>query len=108
MAKVTAPLLSLAATGSIARRITFRTLAGRSIASRWTAPTTPPSTYQVEDRQRAADAAAAWAQASTKDRNAWRAAATAARLPVYAIYMREYILQRCAPDTQPLIPETYP
>jgi hypothetical protein len=60
MARITGPLHSLTASGSLAKTINFRTRANRTIAARHSKPGGPPSTAQLAHRQLFANLAAAW------------------------------------------------
>lgn len=71
MAKVAGPLMSILASGSIGKRLTYRTVAGRCIVSRWTPPTNPRSDGQVSNRTLFAEAMTAWHSVSDDIKANW-------------------------------------
>lgn len=104
MARISGPLMSFAAAGSVGSTATYRTLAGRAVAQRWASPRAAPTDAQNDIRNRGKWAAANWPQLDQKARTRWLAAAAAASIPTFAFYLREFILQNCGQFDQPLIP----
>jgi hypothetical protein len=104
MAKITGPLMSFAAAGTIAGLLTFRAELGKTIATRQRAAATTPTTRQLAARQRAAWAADSWRDVSQTSRDQWQTRATAARLPIFGLYLREFMTQQCGPGDQPMVP----
>jgi hypothetical protein len=106
MAKVTGPLLSISAAGTVGDAVTFRRAAGKNIVSAKSKGAAAPSAAQLAERQRAAWAAESWRAIDGKAKPQWLAAAAAAALPVFGLYMREFILQQCGAGDQPMFPAT--
>lgn len=104
MAKVRAPLFSVAASGTIGKKLTYRQTAGGSICQTPPIPTGDPSAAQTEERQRFAVALNSWATLPTATKEQWQGAAlTLGHQPVM-LYTREYLLQRVQPPALPMIP----
>lgn len=95
MAKVTAPLMSFSACGTVGGIVQYRMVAGRAIVSAPTIPTDKRTWGQDNTRQRAADAARTWNELATPAKGRWATIAVSAGLPTFALYLREFINQRC-------------
>lgn len=71
MAKITSPLMSMTAAGTIGDRLTFRTLNGQAVASKKNIPRPGASAAQVVQRDAYAAACAAWQALSPAEQAAW-------------------------------------
>lgn len=104
MAKVTAPLMSVSASGTVAKLITFRQTGAGSICQLPPIPRKPPSQPQQAERARFAAALHAWRDLDQQTRDIWSARGIVfARQPV-VLFASEYLLQNCQPPRLPLVP----
>lgn len=87
MAKVTAPLMSLTASGSIANVLTMLHTNARQVAKRKSAPTGAASPFQTARRAFYQLAAADWRALDQPTRTTYQPAADAARITLYNAYM---------------------
>lgn len=107
MVKVTAPLHSIAVSGSIGGIITFRQTAGGSVATVKPRPYPQKSSPMLENQQSMRDARTAYLALSTADRALWQELAVARSKPAWCLFFMEYKIQVIAPPDAPLIPEPY-
>lgn len=107
MVKVTAPLHSIAVSGSIGKLITFRQTKGGSVATIKPSPYPQTSVPMLENQQSMRDARAAFLTLSTADRALWQELAVARSMPAWNLFFTEYKIQVISPPNAPLIPEPY-
>ena len=101
MAKTKHALFSLAASGSLAGQLLFANQRGKQIARSMRGlrsaavqrRTTPPSAAQMARRATYAAACAAWQALTTNQREAYRAAADAARITPFNLYLKTALRQ---------------
>lgn len=104
MAKTTAPLFSLSASGTVARALSFRTTAGRQVAQVPKLRQAPQTAVQVANSANWRDACRYWFAMSDQLKDEWRALGAATSTPPLAVWCREWVRQRATPSTPPLIP----
>lgn len=104
MARTRGPLFSLAASGTIAKLLQFRSIGGVTVTSLPTIPRKPPTTMQQAARTSCTNASYAWADTTSTQRSKWLSLAAARGQPVFALYLQEFMAQKCAAGHQPLIP----
>lgn len=107
MAKVTGPLFSFSASGSINRKLTFRNNERYFVAQRPPVPTGPASPWQLTERQSMKDAAAAWASLSNTDRAIWGNSELPTIRSAWMSFFMEFKTQRVKAGAVPLIPAQY-
>lgn len=88
MAKVTAPLMSISASGSIGQTLTMLKQMHRNIAKKKGKPGGQPSAAQLARRAFYAQAAADWSALNPAQKLAWKPAADAAQITPFNAYMR--------------------
>lgn len=89
MAKVTAPLHSLTASGSIGSTLTMLRSLSRNIAKKKSKPGGAPSAAQIARRAYYRQASADWMALTPLEKAAYKPAADAAQITPYNAYMRE-------------------
>lgn len=104
MPKVQGPLFSLAASGTVAKHLTFRTSPLDAIAQWKPVPTGKPSPAQLIERARVRLAAQLWMSLDLTDRQAWRDYAIARSKAPWIAFCNEYLIQQCDAENLPLIP----
>lgn len=106
MAKVTAPLLSFDAAGSIGDTITFGKWKGRNYARRKVAPTNPNTAGQQTQRTAFGNAVASWKAQDQATQDSWtdRAKALGLVMSGFNLYVREYISQGVVDPATPTLP----
>ena len=77
MPTVTGPLLSVSASGSVGRTITFRKTTRGHVARKWSKPTGTATADQLTVRDRTKTIAQAWLTVSPEDRLTWQPLANA-------------------------------
>ena len=87
MAKLTGPLHSLTASGSIGHSLTLLHSAGRNIAKKKSAPGGKPSAAQLTRRTLYQACAAGWSLLSPAQKATWTAPAKAANITPFNAYM---------------------
>jgi len=97
MPRVSGPLFSAEATGTLANLITYYRRPGARIARVFKKPTNPRTQAQRQYRRLYAQAVAAWQQLYPALKDQWRAIATPPRSG-YNEYVREYLLQGGPPN----------
>lgn len=105
MPKLTGPLCSLGAFGSLGP-ITIRQTAHGHVATKRPRPSGAPSDVQLQLRAQWHDAATAWSELSNEDRADWQASAASWALPPFALFAREWSLQQSTIIKPPFIPST--
>lgn len=104
MPKVTGPLFSLRASGTLKGALTFGTQSGLNVVRARITPRDPRTIAQVSQRARVADIADAWHGMTAGDRADWQAAASTNQMNGYAYFVRQYHLQDVTPPNIPSIP----
>jgi hypothetical protein len=88
MAKVTAPLHSLTASGSIGNTLTMLRALSRNIAKKKSKPGGTPSAAQLARRAYYRQASADWMALTNLQKAAWKPAADAAQITPFNAFMR--------------------
>jgi hypothetical protein len=104
MPKLRGPLFSIAAHGTIASAVTYRTTARGTVAQRPPIPRQTPSTPQLSERARCRAAAANWSTLDATARAPWLHLAVSRSLPVWIVFFSESTLQQVEPPARPLLP----
>lgn len=107
MAKTTAPLFSLSASGTVARAVSFRTTAGRQVAQAPKLRPSPKSEALAAAQASWRNACQHWYALEPAHRQAWMNTAAQFSLPPLALWCREWTDQRATPTTPPHLP-VYP
>lgn len=107
MAKVFAPLHSLAASGSIGKVISFRATSKGAVVTSKPQPYRQSSPAMLENQQRMIDARATFKALSAADRNHWNALATARGRTPWFSFFTEYQIQFIQAPGAPLIPAPF-
>ena len=100
MAKVKAPLFSLAASGTF-RGMEFRTGGGETIVAAPREIQAQRRPAQVAQNQRFKTALQAWTALEQEEKAGWIAAATGTGMSGYKFYIAEYLNQNIIPPNQP-------
>jgi hypothetical protein len=87
MAKVTGPLMSLSASGSVGKTITFATWKGRPYVRQLVTPTNPKSALQTGTRAMFAFLTAAWSALAAGAKSSWDELATATQISAFNAYV---------------------
>jgi hypothetical protein len=104
MARVTAPLMSIAATGTIGPTLAFRISAGVQLAQNTPGATPRPSDRQTAQRDAFRAAATHWQTLAADHREPWATLSSATGRHARQNYITEWLRQRATPDNPPLIP----
>lgn len=104
MAKVTAPLFSATASGTVGRKLTYRNTQQGAVVQRPAIPSKPATFAQGAERTRFTAAMAAWAALGSTPRGEWQAAAAHWSMRADMLFTREYLLQQVTGSALPLIP----
>jgi len=91
MAKVTNPLMSIAAAGSIGSMLTFSTTTSSQVAKRMSAPAKRTSTAQQARRALYLDAVSAWNALTDTEKTAYSEAAEPLKITGYNMYLSQHI-----------------
>lgn len=107
MARVVAPFLSVDASGTMDSAITASIWKGQQYMRRWFRPTNPKTSAQQAQRQKLANAVAAWQALYDADKEAWNEAARDVYPPISGF---NYFVQQCIlqDTTSPTIPPVAP
>lgn len=108
MAKVQGPLMSISASGSVGKILTFRACRRGSVVQLLSAPTGAPSAAQQSERARMQDARAAYRALTAPERIEWQTLAIARALPAWPLYWQEWQFQHSAAGRPPRIPTMTP
>lgn len=108
MAKVTGPLLSIAAAGSVGGILNFRGDGRNPTASQHRATPSRITEASAANRLRAAHAASAWHSLTTQERQQWSAAALGAALPPFGYYLQQWQRQGATLANPAQLPVTTP
>ena len=99
MAKITNPLHSLTASGSVAALITYRHTAARAIAHRLPAASKSATAAQLARRALYAAGCAAWQALTPEEKAAWAATGEVVNLSGFSLYIKTYLLTPPAAGT---------
>ena len=94
MAKITNPLMSISATGTIARKITF---SGSTGGTRAFLRPTPKGTGTPAHKSRYSDGCAAWQLLSPAEKAAWSETGEPRRLNGFQAFMSAWLLETPSP-----------
>lgn len=89
MARLTAPLMSLDASGSVAGALTFAKWKGRNYVRQLVQPANPRSATQVSVRAMMAFLSQAWGQMTDPQKASWATLADAGNYSTFNAYVRE-------------------
>ena len=89
MAKVTRPLLSLSASGAIARSLIFQGAGAKATVKRWASPAQPRPVSVTARRTHYRNAVTAWNQLSAQDKELWAQTAKARNITGFNAYLSE-------------------
>lgn len=107
MAKVTGPLFSLSASGSVAGKLTIRNTRHGFTAVHKTTPHDPATQFQLIERQTMRDAAAAWNTLDPEIKLIWNSSAIPTIKSGWMDFFQEWKTQRIAAGSLPLIPTNF-
>ncbi len=102
MAKIRGPLFSVAAAGSIGKKLTFRATRRGAVAQRHSAPTGAPTALQAEAHQLFRTAAQRWQALTQEELDHWLTAAMQHGISARHLFTREYCIQR-PPEGEPVL-----
>jgi hypothetical protein len=105
MAKVSCPLHSISASGSIGRVLSFRACQNGSVATRKALPYAQISTIEKLNQQRMKDAQAAFKLLSPADLQRWQTLVAGTGKSAWVYFFKMYQTQNIDPPNTPLIPE---
>lgn len=104
MPKVTGPLFSVTARGSLGKMITFRQVQNSSLVSIHSAPTGAASAVQTAYRNRVGEMAGSWSSQTQPVKDLWIARGVFFSLSGYQLWWREWIAQGSTPNNPPALP----
>jgi len=104
MPKLTGPLFSASASGVFADLIEFRNNGGQAVAAKTRTMTKPRTAAQQQRSTRFAEAAAAWSDLATSQKNQWRNAAVSQPMNGYQLFVSEFLQQDIVSPALPTIP----
>ncbi len=94
MARVTGPLMSVDASGTIAKSVVFSKWKGRNYTRRWATPSNPKSAKQTAVRSMLRFLSQWWASLSAPDAATWEAAAASAKISPFNRYIQANMMQQ--------------
>ena len=104
MAKVTGPLFSFGASGTVGKKLTYRATKRGAVVQTRPIPSKPANSNQIRERSRFSEAMATWKTLDAPTRAKWVTVGLRSAIPAYKAYTRQYIIQQSTPDKLPLIP----
>lgn len=104
MAKISGPLFSFGASGTVGKVLTFNQSDRRAVARKKPAASTSATPMQLTMRADFVAAAKAWRALDSVDRAAWIALAAPTARPAFAKYYLEWAAQRSTAASPPQIP----
>lgn len=91
MAKVRGPLMSMSASGRLARNLIYKSTAAGAVVKSYGRPRKGPSQAQRDKRQAFRDLGAAWHELYAQDVEAWETATAGTRLTAYNRFLQSYL-----------------
>ena len=91
MAKVSGPLMSFDASGSIGKLINYTSTTGGKTVRGWAKPTGTPNAVQVSRRNRYREGAAAWQVLTPEGQAAYNTTAAPQKLTGYNLFIRAWL-----------------
>lgn len=91
MAKITHPLHSLAASGSIGHRLTFSNVKIGSVVKNWSKPTDRKTAAQLAQRTAYQAGIADWKTLTTEQHELWNTTAQQERMTGFNLFMRGWL-----------------
>lgn len=88
MARATGPLMSMDASGTIGKTITYSKWKGRNYVRRWVIPHNPQSALQISTRAMMTFLSQAWAGISAPDKDSWSAFAESLKVSTFNAFIR--------------------
>lgn len=107
MPKVTGPLFSIAASGSVARLLTFKMTAHGPVCTKTPQDLNSRSTGQAKERDRMQAAALAWQGLDDDTRTIWQSNTVPTIKSAWMCFFHEYVAQQVRPPNLPRIPATF-
>ena len=104
MAKISGPLFSFGASGTVSKVLTFNQSNTTPTARKKPARSNSSTPMQLTMRAEFSDAAKAWRALSPTDRAAWIALAAPSARPAFAKFYLEWAAQRSTLATPPYLP----
>ena len=104
MARVTAPLFSLAAHGTYRGELVFRQRGQISTVSKPPTITASRSAGQLTTQSNVADMQAEWALTDAPTKSAWAVYAATIGLNKYTAYWQQWFIQGSSPGNPPSVP----
>jgi hypothetical protein len=105
MAKITNPLHSLAASGTVGGTFSFRQTSRGSVCTKKAHSYPQTSEAQLLNQQKMRDARAAYLTLNATDLSYWQQLASTRRRSKWLCFFAEYIYQNIEPPNAPLIPD---
>ena len=104
MAKITGPLMSLSASGTVGKIAAFRATKGGSVCAMKPDRYAQNTQAMLVNQQRMKDARASFSNLSTEDLGYWKLAAEYKNMEVWPFFFAEYNFQYVQAPDAPLIP----
>lgn len=102
--RVTFPLMSISASGTLAKKLTFRATKRGPMVSAWGKPDKAPSNAQRRNRDRLKAIAALWNDLDETTREKWISQAAYVSKNPWLLFANECYLQNVFPPALPKIP----
>jgi hypothetical protein len=102
--RVSGPLFSLGASGTLAKTLVYRTSSAMSTVAPRSAKARAASPAQQAHRARVKSGVVSWKAQSAPVREQWRDAAAGTVLTGYNVWLREWVLQGVEAPNVPLLP----
>ena len=107
MAKITGPLMSISASGSIGKVLGFRATPSGAVVARCPAPYPQNTPNMLLNQKRMRDARATFKELNIIDAADWQALGMKYRMSAWAEFFKEYQAQNIMHPAAPLIPALY-
>jgi len=104
MPKVTGPLFSLRASGTLNGSLTYASTLERNIVRARVTPHDPMTPAQIAQRTKVATIAASWLALDNTTRAAWQTAGAAEQQNGYSYFVQQYHAQDSSPEFPPSLP----
>ena len=109
MAKVSGPLLSMSATGTVAKAITYAAWKGISYCREWFKPANPQTQNQVKVRTRLTKAVAKYQTEPSETKAFWNTLAEGQAYSGFNLYVEYYVLfMKENEEDEPTVTNTKP